>query len=182
MMVILVVGMLMFTACNPELSETPTREEIVVEATPTIDFYYMRAYPRTEQAQPLNRVTKLVFTENAGEPDGICVAIDLGNRALYSHDEANLIGLEEPDISLTDADIAQLLDILAKYDVQSWETDYSSDEANFTDGFAWGLSFEYDDQTVENHHGLAPLKEECIPANYDAFLKELLAFREARIG
>jgi hypothetical protein len=180
--IVLAVCIGFLTACSPETPEVSTREEITVKATPTIDFIYMGTFPRAEQIQPLDQVTKLVFMENAGQPGGICVAIDLGNRAMYSNAEAHLIGLDEPDIPLADADITQLLDILVKYDVQGWEAAYLPEDTNFLDGGGWGILFEYEDRTVELHHGRGSENDDIFPASYDAFLEELLAFRDARIG
>jgi hypothetical protein len=180
--IVLAVCIGFLTACSPETPEPSTRKEITVEATPTMDFYNIGAYPRAEQIQPLDQVTKLVFMENAGQPGGICVAIDLGNRAMYSNAEIHLIGLNEPDISLADADIVQLLDILVKYDVQGWNAAYLPEDTNFLDGFGWSLSLEYEDRTVENHYGAGSENDDIFPASYDAFLEELLAFRDARIG
>jgi hypothetical protein len=182
MAIVLVVCMLSLAACNPKAPEPPTRVESSAEATPLEDFYIMGIFPQAEQIQPLERVTKFWFDETTSLPGESAVVIDIGNRTMYSNAAEVAVGITEPDIALTDADITQLLDILVKYDVQSWDEHYSTAETNYADGFGWTLMLEYDDQTVEMHYGSAPHKEDCIPDNYDAFLEELLAFRDARIG
>jgi hypothetical protein len=179
----LALCMCFLTACNLGITDTSTQEEIIVEATPLRDFMDMHTLPKAESKQPIERISKLAFSEARETPGEASIVVDIANRAMYSRKEGVIEGIDEPDIPLTKADITKLLDILVRYDVQSWDEDYSSASSDILyDVYAWGLQLEYDDRTVKTHYGSGPIKEEIIPENYEAFVEELLAFRDAKIA
>src|SRR5699024_3995085 len=62
-------------------------------------------------------------------------------------------GLRARDGSVEVNEAEEVLDILDKYEVQTWDKEYSSDANAYEDRYSWQLLLQYDDGTVEKHAG-----------------------------
>lgn len=142
------------------------------------DFKFINRAPKTTEAKPIDDVIKVFFHETSFDDPYEAVAIDLENREVYAEPSLSIRGVTGE--SIVDSERTEdVYDILEKYHVSTWETEYIVGDPNaYEDGYSWRLMLQFKDGTVITYTGN---DEEEKPNNFDEFSRELHAFSEREL-
>lgn len=152
-----------------------------MEQVDIFDFKNIDKAPETTKPHDIQEVIKVFFDESSIDEPYQAVAIDIKNNTIYVDPIMNIDGFEARGGSVQISDAEKVIDILTKYEVQSWKSDYTlQDSTTYEDGFSWKLWLQYEDGTVEKHRGQGT-GSEILPNNFDDFAAELYQFVEERL-
>lgn len=153
---------------NPDLNEQENIND---------DFKHIAKAPEAKEKQSIDKVTKVFFDESTFDKPYEAVAIDVENNEVYANPIISRRGLRAQDGILQISDADNVLSILEKYNIQSWDKEYTSDDTEtYEDGYSWKLWLQYEDGTVEKHKGKGTNVEKVTPYQFDDFSKELSSF------
>src|SRR5690625_2111958 len=99
--------------------------------------------PETTEKHSINEVIKVYFSQST--IDGLqAAAIDVENNEIYDNPVMGRRGLRANNGVVEVNDAEKVLDILDKYEIQNWETDYTfEDPDTYTDGYSWKLWVQF---------------------------------------
>jgi hypothetical protein len=142
-------------------------------------FQELSELPKSTRQQSPDSVIKIMFYESQNMQQKNVTALDLGNKKMYLHPKVQTVGIAEPDGTLSEDDIAEIIAILEENNVQEWKDSYqdAAENASYEDGYSWTLILEYEDRTVEWHTGSGPSKQDVVPDEFDQFTADLIAFQ-----
>lgn len=137
--------------------------------------------PEATKKHAINDVIKIYFSEWTFDDPYEPIAIDIKNNEIYVNPSINIREFRADD-SFQISDANKILEILEKYDVQSWEKDYTfEDPDTYQDGYSWSLWLQFEDGTVEKHSGEGTDVEKLTPKNFREFARELTKFVEVEL-
>lgn len=145
------------------------------------DFRHIDKAPEATEKHSIKEVIKVFFDEWSIDVPYEAVAIDVQNNEIYINPIISGRGLRAQGgiVEINGAD--QVHEILGKYDVQEWKTDYTfEDPGTYEDGYSWKLWLQFEDGTVEKHSGEGTDVEKLTPDNFREFAKELRSFVEEK--
>lgn len=165
------------SACSSKIETIPNEGDEKVVETPIKDFSRIDKLAQSANQQDTDRIVKILFYESNNMQYKNTIAIDIGNQAMYLNPKISTVGLVDADIKMTENDVKKIMDILKKYDIQSWKENYSDKKnTNVEDGYGWVLYLEYSDRTIEKHSGFGISRADVIPRNFDTFIEEITNF------
>lgn len=150
-------------------------EEIAVNQVDIFDFKHIQDAPEATEKHAIDKVIKVFFDESSSDQPYKAVAIDVEHDEIYQNPIISRRGLRAQDGVKTVENSDEVKDILKKYEVQGWESDYTVDEdaESYEDGYSWRLWLQFEDGTVEKYSGKGAAKGRITPENFDDFAKEL---------
>ncbi|WP_051359400.1 hypothetical protein [Paucisalibacillus globulus] len=145
------------------------------------DFYYLNKAPAAEQKHSLDDVIKVFFSEWS-MTGGNTMAIDIENGEIYKEPRWTKLGVDSLEKPVKVEDVNQVIEVLQKYEVQDWKTDYTfEDPSTYEDGYSWRLWLQFKDGTVEKHSGEGTEKEKLTPEEFEYFVDELIKYVDERL-
>ena len=179
----IVLSFFLITSCaenNHEQRVEEEKRELLESGIDIYDFGYFAMAPEAVEKQPLDKVIKLYFSEWSIDMLHEPIAIDIENSEMYSKPSMGSRGLNNfPDETIPITDAHEIIDILKKYDVQSWERDYTfKDPQDDEDGYSWSLILQFADGSLEEHGGAGTDIAQLTPENFREFVDELEAWVE----
>lgn len=143
------------------------------------DFKHIHQAPEATKDQSLDKVIKVFFDESTLDKPYEAVAIDIDKNEIYKNPIISRRGLRAQDGIVPIDDAEKVLDILEKYDVQTWKENNTSEkeEEAYEDGYSWKLSLQYEDGTVEKYEGH---DEAEVPAQFNQLAEALRSFAAER--
>ncbi len=164
-----------------ENKENDGSENINMNDYDIFDFYLIKKAPESKRKQNLDKVIKIAFDENDSSLSNT-IAIDLANNEIYINPRWSSHGIRSREGTIKSNDVKNVLEILEKYNVQKWKSDYTVEEPeSYVDGYGWSLWLQFEDGTVKTYLGRGD-KEDVVPKNFDEFVNELSKFVNERIG
>lgn len=171
MFLLLMIGAFL-TACN-EKSNQDNNEDL--DDIDVYDFYFINKAPESDEKHPLDELIKIYFSAKG-------VAIDVGEKEIYIDPIYASNGIDTFEGTVDFDDKEGLIDIIEKYNVQKWKSDYSFEAPDdYQDGYGWLLLMQFEDGTVEKYRGAGSLKEDITPRHFDAFGETLKDFVKGQI-
>ncbi|MEI3614672.1 hypothetical protein [Pseudogracilibacillus sp. SO30301A] len=146
------------------------------------DFRHIDKAPEATEKHPIKEVIKVFFDEWSIDVPYEAVAIDVQNNEIYINPIISGRGFRARGgiVEINGAD--QVHEILEKYDVQEWKTDYTfEDPGTYEDGYSWKLWLQFEDGTVEKHSGKGTDVKKLTPDNFREFAKDLGNFVEEKL-
>lgn len=158
------------------------KQELLESGIDIYDFEHLAMAPETVETQPLDKVIKVYFSEWSIDMLHELIAIDIENSEMYLNPSTGSRGLNNfPDETTPITDAREIIDILKKYDVQSWERDYMfEDPQDYEDGYSWSLILQFADGSLEEHGGAVTDVVQLTPNNFREFADELEAWVEEK--
>lgn len=158
-------------------------EENNVNKINVFEFKHIDKAPVASEKQPMDKVIKIYFSEWSIDERPYSTAIDIEMNEIYAYPVIGRRGLRarEGIVEIEGAEIVK--EILEKYDVQSWKSDYTfEDPDSYVDGYSWSLWLQYEDGTVEKHTGEGTDVENLTPEKFRPFVEELTKFVEEKLS
>lgn len=144
----------------------------------SFDFKFLNSAPETTGDNPIDDVIKIYFHETSYDEPYEAVAIDIENREVYAKPSLSIRGVTG-DFIVHSEHADEVYDILEKYTVSKWETEYIvGDPDAYEDGYSWKLMMQLKDGTVKIYKGN---DEETKPDKFDEFSRELHEFYESEL-
>lgn len=163
---------LLFVGCV-QTSNEDDGERATMNADEVFDFKFINRAPKTTEEKPISDVIKIFFHETSFDEPYEAVAIDLENGEVYGNPSLSIRGVTG-DVVVDSDHVDDVYDILKKYDVSTWETEYIvGDPDEYEDGYSWRLMMQFKDGTVKTYKGN---DEEIKPDNFDEFSRKLHEF------
>jgi len=140
----------------------------------TIKFRRLKYKTVSNNHAEITSIKKFYFEYTAGSSADLLtsVGIDFEKRALFYNVGLSTIDVSDPDHMLSDEEIEKIRNIINKNKIQEWQYSYFLEEESIEDGFSWYMIMENPDETVEVHKGSGN-KNDCTPAEFDAFINDL---------
>ncbi len=163
--------------CGKALNEDEMNDELD-ELGEVFDFKFLNRAPETAEDKPINDVIKIFFHETSIDEPYEAVAIDLEKGEVYGKPSLSIRGVTGDSIVHSEH-VDEVYDLLEKYDVSTWETEYIvGDPDAYEDGYSWRLMMQFKDGTVKTYKGN---DEESKPDNFDEFSRELHEFSRSQL-
>lgn len=157
-------------------------EENAMNQVDIFDFKHIQHAPEATEEHAIDKVVKVFFDESSINQPYRAVAIDVENDEIYRNPIISRRGLRAQDGVTTVENSNEVQDILKKYEVQDWESDYTFEDAeSYEDGYSWRLWLQFEDGTVERYSGKGTDKEKLTPENFDDFAQELYQFQQDKV-
>lgn len=157
-------------------------EENAMNQVDIFDFKHIQHAPEVTEKHVIDKVVKVFFDESSIDQPYKAVAIDVENDEIYRNPIISRRGLRAQDGVTTVENSNELQDILKKYEVQDWESDYTfGDAESYEDVYSWRLWLQFEDGTVERYSGKGTDKEKLTPENFDDFAQELYRFQQDKV-
>ena len=175
---LLVFGCMTVTGCDAFSGRNKTINEIELDGFASMLTEYNTAATRHQ----VDEVTKIVYIEHGHTTVYRQAAIDLFNKRIYINPSmSQTMDDNEPNKSLSDAEVKEARSILDQNGVLEWENEYGSlldlDKKDIVFvSVGWSLYLQYSDNTVDRFIGYGT----CIPDTYETFVEEILAFANAK--
>src|SRR5699024_5543018 len=115
------------------------------------DFKHIDKAPEATEKHAIDKVIKVFLDESTFDKPYEEVAINNDNNEGYANPIIGRRVLRARDGIVEVNEAEKVLDILDKYEVQTWDKEYSSDANAYEDRYSWQLLLQYDDGTVEKH-------------------------------
>ena len=143
------------------------------------DFKHIHKAPEATEKQAMDKVIKVFFDESTTfDKPYEAVAIDIENNEVFANPIIGRRGLRAKDGIVEVNEVEKVLDILKKYNVETWNREYSSGFDTYEDGYSWQLLLQYDDGTVEKHEGN---EEDEVPKDFNKLAEEIRDFADKKI-
>src|SRR5690625_1645094 len=138
--------------------------------------------PEATEKPPVNEVIKIFFSEWTFDAPYEPIAINIESNEVYVNPSLSLHRISTYDDTVSISDAEEILEILERHEVQSWERDYTfEDPDSYQDGYSWRLWLQFEDGTVEKHSGEGTDVEKLTPNNFREFVNELESFVEEKL-
>lgn len=157
-------------------------EENTMNQVDIFDFKHIQDAPEATEKHAIDKVAKVFFDESSSDQPYKAVAIDVEHDEVYQNPIISRRGLRAQDGVITIENSNDVQDILRKYEVQDWESDYTAEDAeSYEDGYSWRLWLQFDDGTVERYSGKGAEKKKVTPENFDDFAQALYQFYKDKV-
>lgn len=158
--------------------------EVTVSSQELNDFDNIAKSPLTSTEHSLSDITKIMYYEYYEEQNHNQIAIDIGNKNLYTYPDIVHIRLDDPDYTMTDEDVETVQSLIDKYNVLKWDSTYGYkpdyDQCEVEDGGgSWRLYIQYTDGTVSRAKGYGYYSKSH-PEGAESFIKEMLTFTHSK--
>ncbi len=183
----------LLSGCGQSIDEDETGEESIIpeenqkddegkeeemNEEKLFDFKFINRAPKTTEDKPMDDVIKIFFHETSFDDPYEAVAIDLENKEVYAEPSLSIRGVKG-DLIVDSGRTDDVYDILEKYHVSTWETEYIvGDPDDYEDGYSWRLMLQFKDGTVKTYKGN---EEDEKPDNFDEFSRDLHGFSEREL-
>ncbi|MEN2769079.1 hypothetical protein [Ornithinibacillus xuwenensis] len=161
----------------------PDSSENAMNQVDIFDFKYIQQAQEATEKHAIDEVIKVFFDESSNDQPYKAVAIDVENNEIYRNPIISRRGLRAQDGVTTVENSHEVQDILKKYAVQDWKSDYTFEDAeSYEDGYSWRLWLQFEDGTVEKYAGKGTDKEKLTPEKFDDFAQALYQFQKDKIA
>ena len=177
LLIFIIVFSTMIFACTNNIEKE--EENINMSEKTICGFEDLLKEPKSDKKQDVENIIKIMFFEWYDGQNHNEVAIDIGNKTLYTEPQINFIDIDEPDYSMSNDDVKTLFNIINKNNILNWESNYI-ENGEYEDGYSWGLFIQYQDGNVNSFIGKGQTKENVVPENFDAFVNEITDFSQSK--
>ena len=171
LLLLLLVMCIYFSACISEksISSSNVDSETVISSIDIIEsevsmnndnlpsFSEMPDSPETTEEHQVNDITKIIFYEFSDFQRLKEIAIDIENRLMYTSPDTTRTIWPAPNYFMTIEESEEVLSILERYDVFSWERVQRDDTEGFGN-YSWTLYIQYSDGSISIHGGRAGIQ------------------------
>src|SRR5690625_4169511 len=146
------------------------------------DFENIGKAPEANETHDLDEVIKIFFTEWIFDDSYEPIAINIESNEIYKNPSLSLHSFSSCDEIIQISQAEEVLEILERYEVQTWERDYTFEDPNsYEDGYSWRLWLQFEDGSVEKHSGKGTDVEKLTPERYRDFVNELEEFTKEKL-
>jgi len=146
------------------------------------DFENIGKAPEANETHDLDEVIKIFFTEWIFDDSYEPIAINIESNEIYKNPSLSLHSFSSYDEIIQISQAEEVLEILERYEVQTWERDYTFEDPNsYEDGYSWRLWLQFEDGSVEKHSGKGTDVEKLTPERYRDFVNELEEFTKEKL-